>query len=742
MAGTGTLALAGNNSYMGGTTVQSGVLAVNSNSALGSGQLTMAGGGLDNTSGQPVTLGNVPQVWSNNFTFGGSNYLDLGNGAVTVTGAVTATVSAGTLEVDGNISGGGSLGMAGSGMLALTGSNTYTGSTTLSGGTLQIGGAGVLGGGNYAGTIVNSAALVYASNAAQTFSGVISGTGSLTEAGPGELRLAGTGISYTGNTMVSGGTLQFYNATSFGIGKTAPATTMNIASGAVLEMYTAGAMDFGTTNQITLAGNGIFLKTGAGTLGLGNQGTAITNAIVNFDMSGGTIDIEGGDLVNGGWQGGVWTSNSASMNVAAGARFDVWNGKAVYIDALTGSGTVTQGYAGTETLTIGDNNGSGVFNGVLMNTVAGTALGLAKEGTGTETLSGGNTYTGPTVVSAGVLAAGAVHTLSPSSAFTVSGGTLDVTNSIQTVSSLSIGSLGTLNLYVGRLLTVSGTAGFAGTLNVSNSAAVVIPDVLMTYLGSPSGQFNNVNGLPAGDQLQYGSGSLEIVAGGPPSWIAGNGNWSAGTNWSSNSAPNGASQGAVFNQTSGGTVSVTLDTPVTLGTLVLGNTGASPTAYRLAGDALTFNNAGTSLVTVPDGTHSIASPVVMSGGNLDVAASSGGILELSGNVGDGGAGYGLTLTGNGELVLSGTGSYGGPTAVDGGTMYLTNSTALPGGNALIVGAGGNFIFDPSQAFAPASGNAAVSPHAAGMAAVPEPGTLALLAAAALAAVFTAWRRRR
>ena len=61
---------------------------------------------------------------------------------------------------------------------------------------------------------------------------------------------------------------------------------------------------------------------------------------------------------------------------------------------------------------------------------------------------------------------------------------------------------------------------------------------------------------------------------------------------------------------------------------------------------------------------------------------------------------GLTLTGNGELVLSGTGNYGGPTAVDGGTMYLTNSTALPTGTALIVGAGGTFIFDPSLAFAP------------------------------------------
>jgi hypothetical protein len=92
------------------------------------------------------------------------------------------------------------------------------------------------------------------------------------------------------------------------------------------------------------------------------------------------------------------------------------------------------------------------------------------------------------------------------------------------------------------------------------------------------------------------------------------------------------------------------------------------------------------------------------------------------------------------LVLSGTGNYRGPTAVDGGTMYLTNSTALPAGTPLIVGAGGNFIFDPSQAFAPVSGNATASPH--GIGAVPEPGTLGLLGVAGIIVTAAAWRRRK
>ena len=35
-------------------------------------------------------------------------------------------------------------------------------------------------------------------------------------------------------------------------------------------------------------------------------------------MTGGTIDIEGGTLRNGGWQDANWTTNLASMNIAAG----------------------------------------------------------------------------------------------------------------------------------------------------------------------------------------------------------------------------------------------------------------------------------------------------------------------------------------------------------------------------------------------------------------------------------------
>ncbi len=76
------------------------------------------------------------------------------------------------------------------------------------------------------------------------------------------------------------------------------------------------------------------------------------------------------------------------------------------------------------------------------------------------------------------------------------------------------------------------------------------------------------------------------------------------------------------------------------------------------------------------------------------------------------------------LILSGSDGYDGGTDVVSGTLILTTDTALPGGKSLTVGPGGTLIFDPAWPMARPLG--LVSGAAA--AAVPEPGTLALLAA--------------
>ena len=82
------------------------------------------------------------------------------------------------------------------------------------------------------------------------------------------------------------------------------------------------------------------------------------------------------------------------MEVDATATFDLGS-KNQIVDALTGSGTVdNESTAGSSILTVGYNNGSGTFSGVLQNSSGSTTLGLTKAGTGTQTLNNANTYGG------------------------------------------------------------------------------------------------------------------------------------------------------------------------------------------------------------------------------------------------------------------------------------------------------------------------------------------------------------
>jgi autotransporter-associated beta strand protein len=210
---------------------------------------------------------------------------------------------------------------------------------------------------------------------------------------------------------------------------------------------------------------------------------------------------------------------------------------------------------------------------------------------------------------------------------------------------------------------------------------------------------------------------------GPATWLtAASGNWSVGTNWSTGTAPNGAGQAAVLNQTTTASVTVTLDTPVTLGTLALGNSGGNlSTGYTVGGTkALTLDNSGSdSLVRVSEGKHSISAPVVLNG-NLGVSPSAGATLTISGNISQSTSGSSLTLAAPGTLILAGSDSYSGGTTVKAGTLKVENSNAIAKGTNLFVGANASSIPAPT-----------VTAGAAAATAVPEPSSIALICAAML-----------
>src|SRR5262249_8380411 len=110
-------------------------------SAIGTGTLTINGGTIDNTSGGGITLStNNIQAWGGDFTFNGTNALNLGTGAATPGATRRVTINrSGALTLGGVSSGSGfGLTKAGTGQLNLTGANTYTGSTNLRGGTLNL----------------------------------------------------------------------------------------------------------------------------------------------------------------------------------------------------------------------------------------------------------------------------------------------------------------------------------------------------------------------------------------------------------------------------------------------------------------------------------------------------------------------------------------------------------------------------------------------------------------------------
>jgi fibronectin-binding autotransporter adhesin len=213
--GAGVVSLSGDNTYTGGTILNTGILSITNDDNLGNASegVTFNGGTLQTgaavSSARGVSLNGTG-------TFDTNGYASLLSGVISGTGQLVIADSS-----------------AGGGVLTLTNTgNTYSGGTLLESGTLSIQSFSELGSGGLAfdggalqtqGSLSSSLSLVLDSNGGSidtagsttTLSGLISGVGALTKISTGTLVLTGAN-TYSGGTVVRGGVLAVYNEGNLG----------------------------------------------------------------------------------------------------------------------------------------------------------------------------------------------------------------------------------------------------------------------------------------------------------------------------------------------------------------------------------------------------------------------------------------------------------------------------------------------------------------------------------------------
>jgi autotransporter-associated beta strand protein len=523
----GFVGLTGDNTFSGGTTITSGVLAVG---GLGAGGTT--GSLTGNVVTGPNSIGSPNQLWftrTDNSTFAGSIsgpglIAKFGGGTLTLTGANSAggtviwdgVVQIGNGGTSGSLAGnvsflgttsrlrfnrsdtllvsdfigsGGFVEQAGSGIVVLTG--MINGSpVSISAGTLQIGDGGTTG--LVAGNIANNGLLAFNRSNALIFDGVISGTGATNQIGAGTTTLTADN-NYSGGTTISSGTLQLGNGGATG------SIVGNVLDNGVLTVNRSNAIVLGGV----ISGTGSFNQIGTG-----------TTTLTNINTYTGPTTVTAGAL-------NISAAGSITSNVTNNATFtNVGNvtGSLTNTGTANNSGTITNGLTNTATV----NAHGGAINGAIANNSGGTfnvlgtvtsnstfnnaaAATLAVGGSGAYTLQGLLTNSGMvTVASGGQLTAtvGGIVNNAGGSITVALGGTLkdDLNNA---------GIVANNGAYLANVATNTGTVTNSGvwTGNVASNAGTINNNLTWTGTVSNAGTFNNAPGATVSGVLANASGT-------------------------------------------------------------------------------------------------------------------------------------------------------------------------------------------------------------------------------------------
>jgi len=666
---TGTLTLSGSNSYSGQTTFSGGKINLNSAEALGTNTAQFGSVVLDNTSGSAIVLAaNNSLVFSGDSTFTGTNDLNLGKGAVTLSGGTrNLTINGGNLAIGGSIGDGGSnygLTKSGAGTLTLSGSSTYTGKTTLKAGTLALGHDSALG----KGVLSLSGGAIQATSA-RTVANTVTLDGDSTVTGAGDL-------TFSGSMTVAGGA---HGLTVNNTGVTTFSGPLYLSDN---NLTTGRGLEFGGAGAIAITGN-ILNNSGGNTVATSlatNETFTGQLTLTGFNSYSGATMINGGvlstnRLADGGSLSGIGQSSSLASNLVIDGGTLQYTGDAASTDRLfsigtnggtldaSGSGAVNfsgtgemgfNGQTGARTLRL---TGANVGDNILAMLIGdnGGATSLVKDGAGTWVLAGNNSFTGSVTIHNGVLSVGTLA--ANGSAQSLGAGSIVNLGGSATTGTLNYtGSGGELsqNIMVGAgkgvvrnsgmgLLTLSGTLSKADTaLTLSGGAFSVTGRITGGMTTDAEGGFNvgpnaTVTISPTDDANDYTG----------PTNIFGN--------------------SALLNGT---------DDALPVGTVVnLGSEadGLVTNSYSLNGHnqsigALNSVSSGLNTNVVDNGAGGGGtSNLTLTGKNADGMSVNS---NFAGSIRDGGSGaLALTITG-GTHTLSGANNYTGATTVKDGALNL------------------------------------------------------------------------